>query len=211
MTLYFLNRMPQSWKDKYIYHWIAVAGPYAGAVPSVRGILSGYNFGIYLIPDNKALHFTRVTGSVYYLFPTYLWNNWTFISTPTKNYSFSNFAQLFNDANLTSDLHFYQLYANLTSKVEAPHVPVTCYYGYNVSTEESYKYDATFTYPTAIYGDGDGTVATFSATRSLAWKSQQNKSFEMFSVPNVPHVNLMQDNSVIKFALKTALSNSTQF
>lgn len=44
MTLYFLNRQSQAWKDKYIKSWISLAGCWAGTVKALKvfaqGILS---------------------------------------------------------------------------------------------------------------------------------------------------------------------------
>lgn len=41
--LYLLNRQPQSWKDKYIRSFISIAGPYGGAVKTLRLMASGTN------------------------------------------------------------------------------------------------------------------------------------------------------------------------
>ena len=40
-TLYMLNKQTQAWKDKYVQAHIAVAGPWGGAVKTLRLMASG--------------------------------------------------------------------------------------------------------------------------------------------------------------------------
>ena len=41
MALYFLNHMTNVWKSKYIRSFISLAGPWGGAVKSVKLMISG--------------------------------------------------------------------------------------------------------------------------------------------------------------------------
>lgn len=40
-VLYFLNRQPQAWKDKYIKGFISLGAPWGGAVKPLRVLASG--------------------------------------------------------------------------------------------------------------------------------------------------------------------------
>lgn len=40
-VLYFLNHLPQAWKDKYIKGFISLAAPWGGAVKPLRVLSSG--------------------------------------------------------------------------------------------------------------------------------------------------------------------------
>lgn len=43
-VLYFLNRQPQAWKDKYIKGFISLGAPWGGAVKPLRVLASGSDF-----------------------------------------------------------------------------------------------------------------------------------------------------------------------
>lgn len=41
MTLYFLNRQTQAWKDRYIQSWVSLAGCWAGTVKALKVFIQG--------------------------------------------------------------------------------------------------------------------------------------------------------------------------
>ena len=45
LTLRFLNKQPQEWKDKYIKAWVTIAGAWGGAAKLWRLFASGTNLG----------------------------------------------------------------------------------------------------------------------------------------------------------------------
>jgi hypothetical protein len=139
-----------------------IAGPFGGAPSAIKSILSGYNFGIPLIPNLNAMEFTRRTGTTYWLFPLpYIWNDTILVYTQKKNYTSSDYRELLSDANLLPEFDFWEMYENLTS-LKPPNVPVLAFYGYNVSTDDAYVYSSNFTLPKPISASGDGTVTVFS-------------------------------------------------
>lgn len=44
--LYFLNRRPLSWKDKFVSSFIPIAGPFAGSLKALKTMVSGDNLGM---------------------------------------------------------------------------------------------------------------------------------------------------------------------
>ncbi|XP_055309524.1 phospholipase A2 group XV-like [Sitodiplosis mosellana] len=53
MILYFLQQMPQEWKDKYVKQVITLSTPWGGSIQAIQAISVGYDFGAELIQNNK--------------------------------------------------------------------------------------------------------------------------------------------------------------
>lgn len=97
MLLLFLQKMEQSYKDKYIRKAITMNTPWGGSVQSMEAITLGYSFGSTALSQDKMRFVQRSSPSVMYLMPSeYLWKpNEVLATTTTKNYTRANINEYF--------------------------------------------------------------------------------------------------------------------
>lgn len=97
MLLHFLQQMPLSWKDKYVEKAITMSVPWGGAVQSLQAISIGYDFGSYLIQNEKMKEVQETCPSVAWLIPSkYFWKADEVIAkTNEKNYTVENIDEFF--------------------------------------------------------------------------------------------------------------------
>ena len=101
---YFLTRtVTQEWKDKYIHSYIPIVGAWNGG--------NGYNqfltpappnlfFGVYPVQatGEELRDIVRSLASGYFLLPhESVWKDTILVSTPSRNYTASDYQQLFTD------------------------------------------------------------------------------------------------------------------
>ncbi|XP_055306545.1 phospholipase A2 group XV-like, partial [Sitodiplosis mosellana] len=74
MLLYFLQEMPQEWKDVYVKRVIALSVPWSGSTNTLKALSVGYNFGINLVNSQKMKEVEETYPSVVWLLPSeYFW------------------------------------------------------------------------------------------------------------------------------------------
>lgn len=97
MILHFLQMMPPTWKTKYIRKVITLNTPWGGSVQSIEAVSVGYSFGSMVLDADKLRIVQRSSPSVMWLMPSeHFWKpNEVFVTTNQKNYSRSNFNELF--------------------------------------------------------------------------------------------------------------------
>jgi triacylglycerol esterase/lipase EstA (alpha/beta hydrolase family) len=103
--LYFLNKRTLAWKTQYVASFVPIAGPFAGALKSLRAMISGDNMGMQipilnwsLLSEAQIARNFRQSGSTAYIAPDYdYYGSQVFVETPTKNYTASDFGQMFTD------------------------------------------------------------------------------------------------------------------
>lgn len=66
---YFLKLWGPAWARKHIQHIVSASGPWAGAVKSIKGTVSGDNFGLP-IPHNLLHSLQGIAPSGPWLFPS---------------------------------------------------------------------------------------------------------------------------------------------
>ena len=88
----------------------------------------------------------------------------------------------------------------LNENYPAPHVPIHCFYGVSVSTQESYAYGNGFSAnPTNInHGDGDGSLNLLSSQVCLKWQNEQSEPFSTFTFPGVNHAQMVTNTEVLE-------------
>merc|ERR1719402_1960858 len=100
MMLYFLNRRPQGWKDKYIRGLISMAGAWGGSVKALQVFLMGDSFGLsWLFNAKKVMAQQRTAPSNVWLWPQEgFWaEDEVLVETGEKSYSVSDYRELFHD------------------------------------------------------------------------------------------------------------------
>lgn len=70
MILYFLQQMPQEWKDKYVKQVITLSVPWGGSVQAIQAISVGYDFGAEVIQNIKMNEVQKSCPSVVWLMPS---------------------------------------------------------------------------------------------------------------------------------------------
>lgn len=81
-------------------------------------------------------------------------------------------------------------------------VEIHCLYGYGVDTTDRLFYKTgqfPTSYPTLIYGDGDGTVNRRSLEACLYWQKLQKQKIYGQGFPKVDHMNILKNKDVISY------------
>ena len=210
VMLYFLNKKPQDWKDKYIRSLVTLGAPWGGAVKAIKAFVSGDNLGMIVVPAMKIRIDERTFPSTAYLMPSdKFWpSDEVIMSTPYNNYTSANFYELFRDLNHTVGYEMWQDTRNLTYNLTHPGVDVHCIHGTGVKTVEFLRYDKFPDHqPKITWGDGDSTVNTRSLIGCLRWQNQTDKKVSYLAVPNVDHMAVMSDPRILEYIVN--LINST--
>lgn len=95
MTLVFLQRQSQKWKDKYIEQVISLAGAWAGSVKAVKVFAIGDDLGSFALSGSTMRAQQITSPSLAWLLPSpHFWNDSeVLVSTPTKQYTMRNFSE----------------------------------------------------------------------------------------------------------------------
>lgn len=114
--LYFLNRRPQDWKDRYIKSLIALGGPWGGAVKALKAFTSGDNLGVIMVAALTIRKEERTFPSMAYLLPSAkFWSpDEVLVKVGRKNYTVADFEEFFRDINYTLGYHMWQDTKDLT-------------------------------------------------------------------------------------------------
>lgn len=99
-------------------------------------IISGENLGVYVINQISVRTEQRTCSSLSYVLPSdKLWaKDEVLVSTPTKNYSVSNFYDYFQDIGFPDGYEMYKdTYSYQSIGLNPPGVEVHCLHGINVT------------------------------------------------------------------------------
>ena len=190
VSLYFLNEVvTQEWKDQYINAWVTLSGAWSGGSIGVRRVITFQLRSAY-----------RTFQSSAWLLPKpSIWNNTVLVTSTSRNYTASDYEHLFADINYPQGYQMYLGILPLNENYSAPHVPIHCFYGVNVSTEESYTYGNGFSAnPTINYGDGDGAINLLSSQVCLKWQNEQSEPFSTLTFPGVNHPQMLTNTAVLE-------------
>jgi len=185
VTLLWLNNLSPEYKAKYIANFVPIAAPWSGTAKSLRGILSGDDFGIQLaglplLPVKETAALARQASGVNWLVPDpQFWPaDQPFVTTPSKNYTVHQYGELFADAHAEPAGLIHERTTGYISNLKHPNVPVYCLYGYNQPTEIAYHYNQDLfnegiEQPVEVdeTDAGDGTVPILSLVECANWRS----------------------------------------
>ena len=204
VSLYFLTQVVnQEWKDTYIHSYISLAASWSGA--------AGVDFLLTPPPSNyfvfdfvsvdaspeEIFLVTRSHASLFWLIPTAsVFDDAVLVSTPTRNYTVSDYEQLFMDAGYPEG---YTRFTETEIYISSPNVPTYCFYGLGDLTPLTAVYNAGFpdTQPTYLYGEGDGVVNKPSLEVCLRW-ANSGYPFNRTVFQGLNHATISTDKTVFQ-------------
>ncbi|XP_076470777.1 lysosomal phospholipase A and acyltransferase-like [Babylonia areolata] len=206
VMLYFYNHMPLAWKNKYIRAHIALAGVWAGAVKPIRLMTSGDSLGVIVVSPLTVRPEQRAMPSTAWLMPsTRLWNSSeVLVITEHRNYTVSDYQQLFKDINYTDGFMLWQDTKDLIIDLQAPQVEVHGVHGYGLPTPGVLKFKSggfPDTYPDTIPDDGDGTVNIRSLEAFLGWEAKQKAPVKHLVLKGAEHMAILKDPRTLDYVL----------
>ena len=177
---YFLTSIVnQEWKDTYIHSYIPIVAAWSGAngLPAFihPPAISIHLFFPIEISTEELFKLSRSYASAYWLSPREsAWKDAILISTPTKNYTASDYEELFTDVGYPQG---YTQISEFDADWPAPNVPTYCIYSLGSPTLLKFVYEDGFpnAQPTQIvYDDGDSVVNKPSLEVCLRWANSRN-------------------------------------
>ena len=203
VSLYFLTQVVnQQWKDTYIHGYVSLGAAWSGSnglyglftAPPISLFLGAYEIDTD-VEDIRDL--LRSFASYYFLSPQEsVWNDTILIVTPTKNYTASEYEQLFTDAGYPQG---YDRLRHQIKQFPAPNVPTYCFYGLGFPTVETAIYDNGFpdTQPTFVFGEGDGIVHKVSLEVCQRW-ANSGYPFNRTIFQGYDHFNITYDIAILE-------------
>eukprot|EP00475_Leptophrys_vorax_P005212 TRINITY_DN1315_c0_g1_i2.p1 TRINITY_DN1315_c0_g1~~TRINITY_DN1315_c0_g1_i2.p1 ORF type:complete len:265 (-),score=63.66 TRINITY_DN1315_c0_g1_i2:33-827(-) len=204
VALYFLNQMSAAWKDKFIQAFVPIAPPFGGSALVLRSSISGYNFGVSILPHDYLWPVQVNSPSGVFLLPDPSIFKGALISTPSRNYTSSDYKQLFQDVGEPTAIAFFdQAWATSVHTLKEPLVDTYVFYGAGISTAVAYSYATDIRAGSAnsdpshvAEEDGDGTVPLRSAQVYEEWTAAHGAfGFRLTGTPlmNVTHLGMLTD------------------
>ncbi|XP_012283665.1 group XV phospholipase A2 [Orussus abietinus] len=211
MSLIFLQRQTQTWKNKYINSLITLAGPWGGSVKALKVFAIGDDLGTYVLRQSTLKEEQITSPSLGWLLPSKLfWKDTeVLVQTEQMNYTLQNLQQFFLDINVPNGWEFHKDSEKYQLDFTPPGVEIHCLHGVNVDTVEKLYYKpgtSVNDYPQLIPGDGDGTVNLRSLEGCRYWQGKQKQKIYHQPFPKVNHMDVLRNPVVldyIKAVLKT--------
>ena len=198
VSLYFLTQVVnQEWKDTYIHGYVSLGAAWSG---------SNYLFKLLTAPpESKFLDICEIDADVEDIRDLYrsfassynfilpyesVWNDKILVVTPTKNYTASDYQQLFADAGYPQG---YIRVHHQMKQFPAPNVPTYCFYGLGFPTVETAIYGSGFpdTQPIFEFGEGDGIINKASLEVCQQWANSgypfNRTIFQGFNHSSITH------------------------
>ncbi|XP_010353357.1 group XV phospholipase A2 isoform X1 [Rhinopithecus roxellana] len=207
-TLYFLQRQPQAWKDKYIRAFVSLGAPWGGVAKTLRVLASGDNNRIPVIGPLKIREQQRSAVSTSWLLPySYTWSpEKVFVQTPTTNYTLRDYRRFFQDIGFEDGWLMRQDTEGLVEATMPPGVQLHCLYGTGVPTPDSFYYESfPDRDPKICFGDGDGTVNLKSALQCQAWQSRQEHQVLLQELPGCEHIEMLANATTLAYLKRVLL------
>lgn len=213
MTLIFLQRQTQKWKDKYISSLISLAGAWGGSVKALKVFAIGDDLGAYVLRESVMRNEQITSPSLGWLLPSkLLWKeNEVLVQTDQKNYTLFNLKDFFIDINVPNGWEFRQDNEKYQIYFEAPGIKLHCLHGVKVATVERLYYKPGTSidgYPEFINGDGDGTVNLRSLKACLNWQKKQTHEIYHKEFDGVNHMDILKHIGILNY-IKSVLQLQT--
>lgn len=139
MSLVFLQKQTQAWKDKYIARTISLAGAWAGSAKAIKVFAIGDDLGSFALSGSTLRPEQISSPSLAWLMPSpHFWrDDEVLVTTPKKVYRMSNIKEFFDDIDYSVGWEMRQDTMPFTD-FTAPGVEVHCLYGEGFPTVERF-------------------------------------------------------------------------
>eukprot|EP00048_Salpingoeca_helianthica_P002214 m.55578 g.55578 ORF g.55578 m.55578 type:complete len:436 (+) comp11973_c0_seq3:61-1368(+) len=170
VTLSFLHRMTQQWKDEHIAWFVAESPVWSGAPLSVMSVISG------LLVPNMTGFYRQIAlriPAIQWLFPrpgTNSSTTWTeadvLVRTPTRNYTAFDYDALFTDLGLNFFLPQLRAITHEPDMTlfDPPMVDTIVTYGYDLGTPGYFEYAKPFIANASLTPDPPVSVVNMTET-----------------------------------------------
>lgn len=210
-ALHWLNARPLQWKDVYIRRLIALAAPWKGAYRALSSLLLGDNLGVPILNGHKVRDLQITFPSLMYLFPQRdafdKPDGRVLVETMSKNYTFDNLAELFEDAGMADQLDMWLNIRDYAARLRAPNVELWCLYGRGVPTPSGLVYEGDLLRSPArqLMADGDGTVNLESSLACEQFRRDQpdaGKPVHLEALEGTSHVGVLRSRQVADYIVE---------
>ncbi|XP_053985696.1 phospholipase A2 group XV-like [Hylaeus volcanicus] len=210
MTLIFLQRQSQKWKDKYINCFITLAAVWGGSVKALKVFAIGDDLGAYLLRQTTLKDEQITSPSLGWLLPSSLFWKETevLVESAQRNYTLSTLKDYLIDINVPNGWEFRKDNEKYQLNFAAPGVEVHCLYGIGIDTVQRLYYKPGTSIegtPKLLPGDGDGTVNLRSLEGCKHWKGQQKQKVYSQGFPGIDHMDILRNVKVVNY-IKTVLA-----
>eukprot|EP00475_Leptophrys_vorax_P021427 TRINITY_DN2916_c0_g1_i1.p1 TRINITY_DN2916_c0_g1~~TRINITY_DN2916_c0_g1_i1.p1 ORF type:complete len:259 (-),score=60.90 TRINITY_DN2916_c0_g1_i1:172-948(-) len=214
ITTHFLNLMSAEWRSTHIKAFVPVGSPFGGCSFPVRALISGFNYGIPLFPEDFFWKLQVNAPSTIYLLPTSaVYEDDILVDTPLRNYTAEDLQSLVkSDLQLQAAHFFDKVQSQGLSTLTAPLVDTFAVISGGIPTDLTLVYGGALNPKTpnpspwkVLSEDGDGIVSRRSAGSIDRWKrdhQQVGLKLEIHEIENVSHVGLLRDESAIALIMK---------
>lgn len=150
MSLVFLQKQTQAWKDKYIARLISLAGAWAGSAKAIKVFAMGDDLGSFALSGSTLRPEQISSPSLAWLMPSpHFWqDDEILVTTPKKVYRMSNLKEFFDDIDYSVGWEMRKDTMPFTD-FTAPGVEVHCLYGEGFPTVERFVFRKPFPYLSA--------------------------------------------------------------
>ncbi|XP_076280016.1 lysosomal phospholipase A and acyltransferase [Lasioglossum baleicum] len=209
MTLIFLQRQNQAWKDKYISSFITLSAAWGGSVKALKVFAIGDDLGAYLLRQSTLKDQQITSPSLGWLLPSKLfWKDTeVLVESNEKNYTLSTLKDYLIDINVPNGWEFRKDNEKYQLDFTAPGVELHCLYGTGIDTVQKLYYKPGTSIqgiPQLLPGDGDGTVNLRSLEACKNWQGKQKQKVYTQGFPGVDHMNILRNPNVLSY-IKTVL------
>ncbi|XP_034172371.2 lysosomal phospholipase A and acyltransferase isoform X2 [Osmia lignaria lignaria] len=209
MTLIFLQRQSQEWKDKYINRLITLAAVWGGSVKALKVFAIGDDLGAYLLRQTVLKDEQVTSPSLGWLLPSRLFwkESEILVQSEYKNYTLTTLQDYLIDINVPNGWEFWKDNEKYQLDFTPPGVEVHCLYGSGLDTVQKLYYKPGTSIegiPQLVPGDGDGTVNLRSLEGCKYWQGKQKQKVYSQTFSGVNHMDILRNIDVLTY-IKTIL------
>ncbi|XP_031846940.1 lysosomal phospholipase A and acyltransferase [Nomia melanderi] len=209
MTLIFLQRQTQKWKDKHISSLITLSAAWAGSVKALKVFAIGDDLGAYVLRQSVLKDEQITNPSLGWLLPSKLFWKETeiLVQSEQKNYTLATLKDYLIDINVPNAWEFRKDNEKYQLNFAAPGVEIHCLYGNGIDTVQRLYYKPGVSIegtPQLLPGDGDGTVNLRSLEACKQWQGKQKQKIYSQVFPGVNHMDILRNPNVLSY-IKTVL------